>query len=203
MKLHWNPASPYARKCLVTAKELSLEDQIDLVERGGSPLASDNMPVTQNPLGKLPVLERREGPAIYDSRVITRYLNDLAGGTLYPDARLWDTLTLEATADGILDAAVLMVYEVRCRPDDIRSPDWVEAQWAKITRALDVIEDRWMSHLHGPFDAAQIGVAAALGYLDFRHPGREWRAGRASLVAWEQKMLDRDSIAETKPRDPL
>ena len=63
------------------------------------------MPVGANPLGKVPALERPDGPALYDSQVICRYLDDLAGGRLYPaKPRLWETLTLEATADGIVEA---------------------------------------------------------------------------------------------------
>ena len=34
-----------------------------------------SMPLAQNPLGKIPTLERPDGPALYDSRVICRYLD--------------------------------------------------------------------------------------------------------------------------------
>ena len=165
MKLHWAPASPFARKCLVCAKETGVE--LELVTRGGTPLMTDNMPLEQNPLGKIPALERADGPALYDSRVITQYINAQGGGSLYPAARLWEVLTLEATADGIMEAAVLMIYEGRVRPEELRFPDWVEAQWSKIERSLDAIEARWLSHLSGPLDAAQIAVGSALAYLDF------------------------------------
>jgi len=201
MKLHWNPASPFARKCLVAAKELGLADQLEIIPRAGSPVAIDNMPVAQNPLGKLPALERSNGPALYDSRVITRYLDNVAGGTLYPDARLWEVLTLEATADGIMDAAVLMVYETRCRPEQARSDDWVEAQWQKVSRALEAIERSWMSHLNGPFDASHIAVACAVGYLDFRHADRGWRQYCPTLAAWEAEIQKRPSLDETSPKD--
>ncbi len=152
------------------------------------------------PLGKIPALERSDGPAIYDSRVITRYLDARLGCGLYPEAPgLWDTLTLEATADGILDAAILMVYEARIRPEDKRFEPWLEGQWIKVSRALDALESRWMSHLHGPLDMGQIAVACALGYVDFRHGDRNWREGRASLAAWEAKFAARDSMQATIP----
>ena len=86
MKLHWNPASPFARKCVVCAAEAGVE--LDIVERGGTPLLTDNMPIEQNPLGKIPALERVGGPAIYDSRVITRYIDAVGNGALYPEARI-------------------------------------------------------------------------------------------------------------------
>ena len=48
--------------------------------------------------------------------MITRYLDARGNAGLYPEARLWETLTLEATADAIMDAAVLVTYETRLRP---------------------------------------------------------------------------------------
>jgi glutathione S-transferase len=101
------------------------------------------------------------------------------------------------TADGIADAAVLMAYEVRLRPEDLRFPDWLEAQWAKIARALDVIEAQWMPHLNGPLDMAHIAVGCVLPYLDFRHATRNWRAGRPLLAAWEAGFAARPAMRAT------
>lgn len=134
--------------------------------------------------------------------MICRFLDARGSAGLYPDAKLWEVLTLEATADGIMDAAVLMVYETRCRPEDMRSAEWVEGQWGKITRALDAVSERWMSHLAGPLDMSQIAVACALGYLDFRHPGRDWRGGRDALAAWSARFAERESMQATVPSAP-
>jgi glutathione S-transferase len=200
MRLFYAPLSPYTRKVRVLVHEAGLADRVEAVEVDGTPLDPGTIPVAQNPLGKLPVLERGDGPAIYDSRVICRYLDAAAGGRFYPgEPRLWETLTLEATADGIADAALLMAYEVRMRPENLRFPDWVEAQWAKIARALDAIEARWLAHLAGPVDAAQIALACALGYLDLRHDARRWRDGRPALAAWEARFADRASMQATAP----
>lgn len=200
MKLYHSPTSPYVRKVLVLMAETGQSDAVELVPATGTPVDPGSMPLAQNPLGKIPALERPEGPALYDSRVICRYLDDRAGGRMYPPApRLWDSLTLEATADGILDAAILMVYEWRVRPEDKRHDPWVEGQWTKVARALDTIEARWMSHLNGPLDIGQIAVGCALGYLDFRHDARDWRNGRPALAAWEKAFATRPSMAATVP----
>lgn len=200
MKLYHSPTSPYVRKVLVLLAETGQSEAVELVPTAGTPVDPGTMPLAQNPLGKIPALERPEGPALYDSRVICRYLDDRAGGRMYPAApRLWDSLTLEATADGILDAAILMVYEWRVRPEEKRHEPWVEGQWAKVARALDTIEARWMSHLNGPLDIGQIAVGCALGYLDFRHAARDWRNGRPALAAWEKAFGARPSMAATVP----
>jgi len=200
MLLYHSPASPFGRKVMVVLHETGLLPGVELEAAGGNPVAPGTMPVTRNPLGKIPVLERDDGPALYDSRVICRYLDDLAGGRLYPEKpRLWETLTLEATGDGIMEAAILMLYEERTRPEELRFAPWVEGQWAKIARALDAVEARWLAHLAGPLDAGQIAVGCALGYVDFRLPARDWRAGRPGLTAWAARFAERPAMQATRP----
>lgn len=200
MRLYHSPTSPYVRKVMVVLHETGLSARVALIPATGTPVEPGSMPLDQNPLGKIPALERPDGPALYDSRVICRYLDAMAGAGLYPDApRLWDSLTLEATADGILDAAILMVYETRVRPEEKRHTPWLEGQWAKIDRALDALESRWIDHLAGPFDIGQIAVGCALGYLDFRHGDRNWRTTRPHLAEWEAHSAKRDAMQQTLP----
>ena len=204
MRLYFSPTSPYVRKVMVLLHETGQLAEVELVTGSGSPVDPATAPLEANPLGKVPALERTDGPALYDSRVICRYLDararDGAGAGLYPEgAKQWDTLTVEATGDGILDAALLMVYEGRLRPEELRFAPWVEGQWAKVDRALDALETRWMAHLEGPLDAGQIAVGCALGYLDFRHGARGWRAGRPHLAAWYDHFAARPSMMATLP----
>ena len=199
MRLFSSPTTPFGRKIMVLILELGLRDDIEVVDVMGTPLAPGTLPVDQNPLGKIPALQTDDG-VIYDSRVISRYLNDRTGAALYPTgAALWKTLTLEATIDGILEAALAMVYEVRLRPADKQFPEWIEAQWLKAARALDVIESEWMDHLSGPLTMPQIALGCALEYLDFRLDARGWRNGRPKLAAWAAEFAKRPSMAATKP----
>ena len=199
MELIHAAASPFVRMVTVTAHEVGLIDQIKIVDTATSPLNTSQEAGSANPLGRIPALIRPEGGALYDSRVICRYLNDRAGGSLYPAARQWEVLTLEATGQGIADSAVSMIYEVRMKAEGSQSDDWIEAQWGKVSGALDAIEARWMSHLHGPLDIGQIAVACALGYVDLRHDARRWRDKRTSLAAWYEKFSQRTSMQATHP----
>ncbi len=201
LRLYTSPTTPFGRKAMVLILEAGLADQVEIAQATGSPLDSSKMPLSQNPLGKIPALERGDGPAVYDSRVICRYLDDRAGAGLYPPApRLWETLTLEATADGMIEAAILMLYEGRLRPEEKRFEGWVEGQWAKIARALDTLEARWMSHLNGPLDMGQIAIGVALSYLDFRFDARGWRQGRPGLARWHDAFAARESMTATVPQ---
>ncbi len=200
MKLYHAPASPFVRKVMVLLHEAKAADRVTLVSVSGNPLDPGTIPIDRNPLGKIPALERPDGPTLYDSRVITRYLDETLQAQLYPAApRLWDTLVIEATGDGIAEAAVLMRYEMHVRPEATRSPDWAAAQWGKIARALTALEERWISHLSGPVDMGQVAVGAALGYLDFRHADRNWRSTHPALAAWYAAFAARPAMLATAP----
>lgn len=200
MILYSSPTTPFGRKVMVQIRESGLVDRVRIVGVAGSPLDPGNMPLHENPLGKIPALVTPEHGTLYDSRVICRYLDSLSGAGLYPQgAALWPVLTLEATADGILEAALLMVYEGRLRPEELRFTPWVEGQWQKVARALDAVEAQWLALLEGPLTMAHVAMACALGYLDFRHAARDWRAGHPGLAAWEAGFASRPSLQATRP----
>ncbi|PYC47480.1 glutathione S-transferase [Litorivita pollutaquae] len=199
MQLIYSPASPFVRKVCVLMEEAGIADQISKLPVATTALATAPEALAANPTGKIPALTRTDGPAIYDSRVICRYLDDRAESGLYPDTRLWEVLTLEATADAIMESGIAMVYEARLRPPEKQFDGWIEAQWGKIARAVSVINERWMSHLNGPLDMSHIAVACALGYLDFRMADRAWRKGNDALDDWYATFSQRPSMQATEP----
>ncbi|MFX0541560.1 glutathione S-transferase [Roseovarius sp. S4756] len=199
MRLLTGPTSPFARKVTVVLHELDMTDEVEMQVVTTTPIKTDSEVAAANPLGKIPALIRNEGSALYDSRVICRFLNAKAGGALYPEAHQWETLTLEATGDAIMDAGIAMIYEVRMRPEDKQWDGWIDAQWGKIEKAIDALENRWISHLTGPLDMGVISVACALRYLDFRQPDREWRGAHPLLAAWLAKFDQRPSMLATRP----
>lgn len=199
MQLLISPASPFVRKARVLIREAGLMDTVEEVVVSTNALNSAPEVVAANPVGKIPALIRADGPAIYDSRVITRFLDDLAGANLYPQSSIWEILTLEATADAIMDSAVSMAYEKRLRPEAQQSSDWIEAQWGKAARGVAAINSRWMSHLTGPLNIGQIAVACALSYIDLRHDARGWRNGNEALANWHAAFSTRDSMMATQP----
>ncbi len=201
MQLISASASPFVRKVRAMLSVTGQANDVEIVPVKTAPTNTAKEAAAANPVGKIPALIRSDGPAIYDSRVITRYLNDRAGGGLYPDARIWEVLTLEATADAIMDAAVLVTYESRLRPPEHQSQDWIEAQWGKAAAGVRAINNRWMSHLNGPLDMSHIAVGCALGYLDFRHNARAWRKNNDALDDWYAVFSTRDFMAETAPND--
>jgi glutathione S-transferase len=184
MQLLFHPLSPYVRKVRIAAALKGLDERLDLVQVDSNPL--DNPDLTRvNPLGKIPSLVIDGDTAIYDSHVICEYLDSLAPApVLFPKGGIEriKTLTLGGLADGILDAALLMVYEKRFRPEEKWHAPWLERQQAKVDRALGFLERKPPAWGASP-DYGHLTLACALGYLDFRHQGK-WRAGHPALVAW-------------------
>jgi glutathione S-transferase len=174
-------ASPFARKVRVAAAVLGLDDRIEVLAADtGNP--DDSLRI-QNPLGKIPALILENGEPIFDSAVIVEYLDWLAGGGKIipgePRAR-FRSLTLQALADGICDAAVLLRYEISWREPENRSGKWTAHQSDKIARALHAFERAPPEELG---DVATIALACALGYLDLRFEGA-WRKVHPGLVDW-------------------
>jgi len=202
MKLVWAAASPFARKCMIVAKELGLDDRIETVSGAGTPLAPAEATRANNPLAKLPSLARDDGPAIYDSAVICQYLTSLAPGqTLLPDGgeARWSVLTLEALADGICDSAVGVRYEMALRDPAQQSQAWMDAQMAKVDGGLDALEAAGSDMEGDAFTLGHAAVICALGYLDFRYPDKDWRGSRPALATWYESVSARDSVKSTLP----
>jgi glutathione S-transferase len=107
-------------------------------------------------------------------------------------------LRRQALADGIMDAAVLARYETFLRPEERRWPAWVDGQLDKVTRGLDRLESE-AGQLEACVDIGAIGVACALGYLDFRFADLDWRRPRPALAAWFTAFAARESMLRTLP----
>jgi glutathione S-transferase len=201
MKLNYSPTSPYVRKVLVSAMELGLAGRIERVDSNPWDEA-DALPRT-NPLGKVPALTTDDGQVLFDSLVICDYLDGLLPApSLIPREAAARTavLRLHAAADGILDAAVLRLIENARRPEAYRWAEWDARQKDKIERALDLLESE-AEALEGPLTLVPITLGCALGYLDFRFPAEDWRAGHPKLAAWYRDFGARPSMRDTAPPD--
>lgn len=203
MTLFHNPASPFVRKVMVLLHETGQTDRVALQLSQLSPVSPDPVLNQDNPLGKIPALRLADGTVLYDSRVILEYLDQQhVGNPLIPreGSARWRRLTLAALADGILDAAVMIRYELALRAPQKHWPQWLDAQREKIRRALAVLEAENIAELTCHFDVAAISVACALGYLDFRHPDLQWRDAQPQLAAWYADVSQRPSMQASVPQ---
>lgn len=172
LKLRWSPASPFARKVRVAAQFTGHTDRIELVT--ADTLNPEDPLRRDNPLGKIPCLILDDGTTLYDSRVIVEFLDHEAGGGKVLPAD-WKgrlaALKLQALADGILDAALLQLYEGRFRQPEKHEPGWITYQAGKVERGLAMLEAKPPAITDTP-DIGTITVACMLEWIEFRFPGR-------------------------------
>lgn len=202
MKLIGSTTSPFVRKTRIVLAE----KKIDYVFEIDSPWNADSRVPDFNPLGKIPVLVLDDDTVLFDSRVIVEYLDNTAPNSKLmpaPNRERIEVKRWEALADGICDAAALAVLEAK-RPAKERSAAWIARQRGKVDRGLafmaEELADRtWCMGTH--FSLADVAAGVALGYLDFRFPGIDWRLAHPNLARLMDKLSQRPSFADTVPHD--
>lgn len=197
MHLYYSAPSPFAAKVRMVAHHcgLALEDvSVDTSAEPAELLAA-------NPLGKIPALVLEDGTSVYDSRVICELFDRMSGLRLIPQAiDAWRSVkTFEAVADGVADALVLTLYEVRYRPEEKRHQAWVDKQMRKADRGLALIEDR-IDELPNELTIAHFALGALLGWIRLRFPGKIDREHPA-LARWLENFRQVfPAYDELKPR---
>ena len=187
--LRTSPGSPYGRKARIAVAHLGLGDRVRF-EPSSTSDPTDPIHAI-NPLHKMPALVTQEGAAIYDSPVILEYLDWLAGGGRIipnePHAR-FRALTLQALADGVTDATVLVRYEDRWRSPEQRSEPWLTHQRKKIGDAMRALDEA--PPPASGVDVGQIAIACALAFYE-KFAGDEWRSRHRALADWAHAFAER------------
>jgi glutathione S-transferase len=198
MILRSTPPSPFGRKVRLAASVLGFAKDIK-VEPADPNDINDSIR-QQNPLGKIPTLVLEDGTTLFDSRVIIEYLDHRAGGgKIIPQESTarFAALRLQALADGMTDAQILLLYEGRFRPPEHHVKKWTDYQADKIKRGLTALEADPPSLDPLP-NVGQIALASFLGHRDLRFAG-DWRAAHPKLVAWLDRFAAKvPAFAETK-----
>ncbi|UUZ65677.1 glutathione S-transferase [Polaromonas sp. P1-6] len=200
MKLHWSPKSPYVRKVMICAHELGLLPKLELVRSVAAMLKPNPSLMADNPLSKIPTLVREDGSTLFDSIVICEYLNDLAGGTLFPpqgDAR-WQALRWHALGDGLLDMLILWRNE-REREHPLEA--LLDAFELKTRASLRLLDTEAQALGSAPFSIGHVTLGCALGYFDYRFGALGWRELAPRLADWFATLRDRPSFHSTEPID--
>lgn len=201
MKLFCSTTSPYTRKVTICAELLGLTNQIERIVVSTTAIKPSEMLAKHNPMIKVPTLILDNGEVLYDSRVICEYLASVAkDNQIFPvgESR-WKALTLQATADGLLDAGVGARYEMALRPKEYQWDGWFQAQMKKVVGCLDVIEANISSLSGSQLTIAEIAIACALGFLDFRVEELNWRQQYPKTAAWFEQVSHLSAIKNSVP----
>jgi glutathione S-transferase len=200
MILHWSPKSPYVRKVMICAHELNLAGQIELTRSVAAMLKPNERLMQDNPLSKIPTLMLEDGTSLFDSVVICEYLNDLAGGSLFPrqGPDKWQALRWHAFGDGLLDALILWRNE---REREVPLQPLLSAFELKTRASLTQLDGEALSLAGMPISIGHIAVGCAMGYLDYRFADLGWRHIAPRLADWYAQFRKRPSFQNTEPVD--
>ncbi len=200
MKLVSSLTSPFGRKARIVLLEKKITFQLQIE----NPWLPDTPVPSFNPLGKVPVLVLEDGISVFDSRVIVEYLDHLTPvAHLIPSDPKSRMIVrgVEALADGVTDAAVLVFLEKK-RPPEHQSADWLVLQERTLFRGMEALsealgEKPWF--LGNSMTLADVACGCMLGYLDFRFSEIDWRGAHPNLAKLADKLAARPSFVETVP----
>ena len=200
MRLMHGPFSPFVRKVVVSAIEKGMLDQIEIVPTAVGAGKTNEDLIMINPTGKIPTLVTPEGLAVYDSTVIVEYLDQVHSAVPLiptdPVQRL-RTLRMNATADGLIQAGVLVRTELS-REAAKQWPEYLAQQWNKVRHCLRVLNEDIASS-GANITLGEIAAAAALGWVDVRLSEENWRAKNPVLGAWFDTFAQRPSMRQSAP----
>jgi glutathione S-transferase len=199
MKLIGSKTSPFVRKVRILLAEKRLP--CEFLEE--SPWTAQTTVPRYNPLNKVPVLQLDDGESLYDSSVITEYLDTLPGPRFIPatGSERARVRRDEALGDGIGEAGITMFLE-RKRSAELQDASWIARQRDKMDAGIAAL-----AKSVGPessIGAAQINIgdiscACALFWVEFRLPEIDWRA-HANLKEWAERLEALPSFAATRPQ---
>ena len=199
MKLVGSQTSPYVRKVRVMLAEKSLACEFSEDNVWGEATTVTAI----NPLTKVPVLLLDDGTAIYDSSVITDYLDAIGSPSFIPGGGIARALVKrnESLGDGITDAGIAIFLE-RKRTPDKQDAAWMARQRGKIDAGIAALSRELGSQpcLRGEsVTLGDIACACGLLWLEFRMPEIAWRAQYPNLAAWAARLEARPSFVASRP----
>lgn len=192
MKLYCNPISPYARKAMILARLKN----IDLLELDVTKDGANGYKAGDNPVGKIPALERGDLPTLIDSPVICEYLDSFSDPILprHGEAR-WIQLRLHALGDAISDATYNYRYET-VRDNALHWPDIIARHDQALRNIIGAIAGE-VDSLGGPWEFGNLAIICGLDYCSYRAGHFDWRAAHPNLAAWHAGFTSTPEWIET------
>ena len=140
--------------------------------------------------------------ALTDSHSICDYLNGELGGyrLLARDGiARWRSLADMSIACAIIEAQIARRVEL-LRSESERSADFIGKMRDRQLRCFGALEGR-APDFGSAFDLAQITIAVACGYDDWRYGADGWRGVAPKLAAWFDAVSQRPSLRATEPAE--
>ncbi len=197
MKLFLNEASPYARLIRVLLVETGLENESELITV--DPWNASEELLEVNPASRIPALALDNGTHLVESSCIADYLIHISGEArmspmCYADAP--QRLEILGLGRAATDSAFGSVIQRRFGADSPLTERWLGAL-PRVAERLDILYAR--RQLTTDCDQADLTVAVAFEYIDFRLPEINWRSAAPNLSEHVVSLAGRTSMVTTRP----
>ena len=197
MNLYLNQASPYARLIRVLLVETGLDTETELIFV--DPWESPDELLIANPASKVPALTLKDGTQLVESACISDYLIQQSGqSALSPMSHLDAETRLQILGLGraAIDCSFGSVIQQRFVPDSPLIERWL----ATLPRIAGALEEHYARRISTDADLADLTVAVAFEYIDFRLPEIRWQGQAPHLAEWVSSLGQRTSLETTRPR---
>jgi glutathione S-transferase len=161
-----HPMSTCTRKVLTTATELSLPYELSLVDFAKGEHKQEPH-LSRQPFGRIPAIDH-DGFALFESRAICRYLNDVGGGALAPSdahgrARMEQWISIE-TSEFSGNAMKFVYHHIFQRTQDDAV---LETAGKGLDAALRVMESTLGKQLYLAGEQFTLADIAFMPYVDY------------------------------------
>ncbi len=196
MKLYLNQASPYARLIRVLLIETGLDNETEMIFV--DPWESPDELLIANPASKVPTLTLKDGTRLIESACISDYLIQHSGqSVLSPMSHLDGETRLQILGLGraAIDCSFGSVIQQRFVPDSPLIERWL----ATLPRIAGALEQHYAGRISTDADLADLTVAVAFEYIDFRLPEIQWQGQAPHLAERVRSLGQRTSLETTRP----
>lgn len=197
MNLYLNQASPYARLISVLLVETGLDTETELIFV--DPWESPDELLIANPASKVPALTLKDGTQLVESACISDYLIQQSGlSALSPMSHLDAETRLQILGLGraAIDCSFGSVIQQRFVPDSPLIERWLAA----LPRIVGALEEHYARRISTDADLADLTVAVAFEYIDFRFPEIRWQGQAPHLAERVSSLGQRTSLETSRPR---
>ncbi len=196
MKLYLNQASPYARLIRVLLAETGLDAETELIFV--DPWESPDELLMANPASKVPALTLKDGTRLVESACIGDYLIQQSGQSAlspmsHPDAET--RLQILGLGRAAIDCSFGSVIQQRFVPDSPLIERWL----ATLPRIAGALEELYARRISTDADLADLTVAVAFEYIEFRLPEIQWQSQTPHLGERVSSLGQRTSLETTRP----
>ncbi|QIM66250.1 glutathione S-transferase [Mannheimia granulomatis] len=205
MKLWYSTTSPFARKAIAVIKHHQLEDKVEML-RVTAAMDSNSPHNQDNPLGRIPALQRNCGRWLFGSLLISEYLDQKGNNApLLPKegkAR-WNILALHNVVDGIMENTMHTVLQERMnRPENEWWVSRHEQLMARNIRSFYQLEEA-LKEFGTELNLGTLSAVALIDWWAFRLEklGYDLAKNHPNLTAWAVEMNAKYTVlADTLPR---